>query len=149
MPVDDHVIGVVRLHRVLGIAQTKADAAVAGLCLGVGALHHGLGPVHSRDPKAEIVHQMRNNTSAAGEIERGPIVAGAQVPKEQLVPGDPFFLRKNLMTGRLVEGGGPFGPVCLDLGAQVIVRQSFGIAHRQVPGLRRAGKVTSWNSSKR
>lgn len=148
MPVGNHVIGVVRLHRVLCVSQAEVDSAFAGLCLGVGALHHRLRPVDARHPKAQIIHQMRNDTGAARKIKRGATIARADVPQKQLVPGGALFLRKDLVAGRLVEGGGPFRPVCLDFGAQVVVRQSFDIAHLHVPDLR-ASFVTSWNLSKR
>ena len=91
-----------------------------GLCLGAGTLQHWLGPVHPRDPKAEIVHQVRNDASAAGEIERGTPLAGAQCLRMQLMPGVAFLLGENLMSGRLVESRRALGPICLDLGAQVI-----------------------------
>ncbi len=140
--IDDDVVCLRCFHRALGVADKKADGAAASLRLGARALKHGFGPVDPRYPVAEIVHEMRNDAGAAGEIQRLSPFTLTEVLEKQGMPGLSLLFRKDFVTGRLVEGFGTSRPVVLDLVTQSVIVP----LHYRIPFFKRASVS---NASKR
>ncbi|MNT69131.1 hypothetical protein D3C72_2074250 [compost metagenome] len=118
---DDDVGAFVRLHRVFGVADKKADIAPAGFRLRPCKLQHGFRPIHAGDLKTEIVHQVRDNAGAAGQIQRLAAFSLAQMLQNQRVPGLALFFGENLMTRGKVESRGAAGPIVFYFVSQTVV----------------------------
>ena len=86
-----------------------------------GERQHGFRPVHARDLKTEIVHQVRNDAGSAGEIERLAAFSRSQMLQKQGMPGFALIFGKNLVSGGKIEGRGAAGPIGFYFISQAVV----------------------------